>query len=243
MEYDKEYTLLIILSSRINSFAANLLRMNIPIEIYQLILGYSDFPSKIRVRCANKYLYAKLEICDFYHIDRKYRRILTNDILRTYPFITKLDADSNVNITNVNHLTRLEILRACGAYGACGIDDQGISNLKLKKLYCTDNPRITNVNFMSSSLKKLDAGGTSGINDSSISKLDLLVFLDATYNSKITNINHMTNLKTLYKCDSGISDEHIKLMGLKNLDVIDVPKLVSWNRVYDFLTTPRMLIT
>jgi hypothetical protein len=197
--------------------------MDIPIEIFQLILDHSDFLTKIRLRCVSTYLHVKLEICDFYHIDRAYSQILTDDILRAYAFITKLNAGSNEKITNVNHLTRLEILNA---YGKCGINNQGITGLKLKKLCCGCNPRITSVDHMSSSLKKLDAESYSGIDDKGIASLNIII-LNASFNPRITNISHMTNLKTLYVYDSGISDEHIESMGLKNLDVWDVPKLVK----------------
>jgi hypothetical protein len=70
----------------------------------------------------------------------KYTQLLTDDILRNYSFIKELNADYNPRITTVNHMSRLEILHAGWN---CGIDDKGIQNANLKKLYACDNPKIT----------------------------------------------------------------------------------------------------
>jgi len=121
--------------------------MNVPIELYQLILIKSDFLAQIRLRCANKLFYHRLEICDFYSIEWQYIKLLTDDILKNYSSITKLSARSNSEITNVNHLTRLEILDA-----GCpnnGITDAGIVSItNLKELYAYGNPGITNINHL-----------------------------------------------------------------------------------------------
>src|SRR5207237_1072600 len=125
-----------------------------------------------------------LEIHNFY-IDDKCG-LLTDQILSNYHFIKKLDASNNPTITNVNHMTKLEILHA---YGNCGIDDNGISELNLKKLYASYNFTITNVNHMSK-LEILHACSNCGIDDNGISELNLKE-LYASYNFTITNVNHM----------------------------------------------------
>ena len=59
-------------------------------------------------------------------------------------------------------------------------------------------------------LKILYASGSyCGINDKGISKLNLIE-LNASRNNKITNVNHMSNLKKLNaRWDCGIDDEGI----------------------------------
>ena len=55
----------------------------------------------------------------------------------------------------------------------------------------------------------LGASGYCGINDKGISKLNLTE-LNASDNNKITNVNHMTNLKILYaRRNCGIDNEGI----------------------------------
>ncbi|XWV26685.1 hypothetical protein QJ857_gp0373 [Tupanvirus soda lake] len=44
----------------------------------------------------------------------------------------------------------------------CGIDQYGINGLSLVELYAWDNPKITNVSHMASTLKKLDASDNCG---------------------------------------------------------------------------------
>ena len=46
-----------------------------------------------------------------------------------------------------------------------------------------------------------------------------LVELNASHNSKITNVNHMTNLK---KLDAGGSDCGINDAGIKNLNLVEL---------------------
>ena len=149
--------------------------MNLPIEIWQLILSHSKFLIQIRLRCVCKLFHEKLEVYKF--SDSK----LTDDILRNYPFIKELNANYNPRITTVNHMSRLEILYAGGN---CDIDDIGIQNANLKELDASDNPRITTVNHMSR-LEILNAMGTCGIDDIGIQNANLKE-LRADYNQKIT---------------------------------------------------------
>ena len=153
----------------------------LPIEIWQCILNLLNFKNKIIMRMACKLFYDKLEIWDFCNIHYRYRNTLTNTILLAYPFIRYLNATYNPKITNVNHLTNLKILWACGT---SGIDDYGIKNLNLIELYAYNNPKITNANHLTN-LKVLWAYGNSGIDDNGIKNLDLIE-LYAFNNPKIT---------------------------------------------------------
>ena len=187
--------------------------IHLPIEIWQCILNSLDFKSQIIMRMVCKLFYEKLEIWDFNNISFIYTEKFTDTILLAYPFIRYLYAARNQMITNVNHLTNLQILRAWGT--SCGISDNGIKNIDLIFLDVDDNPKITNVNHLTN-LQKLWAGGTDcGIDDNGIKNLNLIE-LHADNNPKITNVNHLTNLQKLWATGyCGIDDTGIK--DLKNL--------------------------
>jgi len=55
------------------------------------------------------------------------------------------DNFNNPKITKVNHMTNLKVLKA--SYN-CGIDDKGIMDNNLEKIYMSHNSKITNVNHM-----------------------------------------------------------------------------------------------
>jgi hypothetical protein len=58
--------------------------------------------------------------------------------------LIKLNANCNSIITNINHMTNLQILQACD----CGINNEGIKNLNLIELYAYGNNNITHINHM-----------------------------------------------------------------------------------------------
>jgi hypothetical protein len=183
-------------------------------DIIYFIFGSLDFLSKIRFRSTSKYNYL-LEIHDFFNIGKKYLKLLNDNILLNYPFITHLNASFNPNITNINHLKKLIKLDASED---SGIDDKGITDLNLVLLDASDNPKITNINHMDK-LIELYAWGNYGISDFGIKNLYNIKILDVNYNSKINDINHMNNLIELYargpKC--GITDK-----GIQNLNKIKI---------------------
>ena len=120
--------------------------MNIPIELFQLILEQSKFRTQIRFRCVNKMFHAKLEIHNLSAINQKYLKLLTDDILRLHPTATSLCIVNNPNITNINHMTKLKKLFIVGE---CNIDNVGISNVNVKYLNLKYYQKITNVSHMS----------------------------------------------------------------------------------------------
>jgi len=194
--------------------------MDLPIEIWQQCLFFSDFLIQIRLRCVCKIFHAKLEVHDF--SDDKYTDLLTDDILQNYPFIKVLRASRNPTITNVNHMSKLEILIA---EGENGIDTASIANINLKILHAWDNSGITDVNHMSR-LERLYAGGDCGINDKGIANLNLK-HLNADYNPKITDVNHMNRLEILYAQGNccGISNGGFANINLKELYSGNNPKI------------------
>ncbi len=96
----------------------------LPFEIWQEIILNCEFLTAIRLRQLNKWFY-KLEIHDFYNIDWKYLNKLSDDILKAYPFIQKLNASWNNMIS-----------------------DDGIKQLNLIKLYASSNSKIRDVNHI-----------------------------------------------------------------------------------------------
>jgi len=121
------------------------------------------------------------DLCDIsYHAKCK----LTNEILKKYKHIEKLQIPNNLKISNVNYMINLKTLHAHGS--DCGINDDGIKNLiNLEYLDVFENQKITNVNHMIN-LKILHAHGNCGINNDSIKNLINLEYLNATNNPKIT---------------------------------------------------------
>jgi len=84
-------------------------------------------------------------------------------------------------------------------------------NLNLIQLDGYNNPNITDVSWMASSLQILNAGSNSGITDYGIKNLNLL-YLNAFSNPNITDISWMgTSLQILDASGtSGITDKGIK---------------------------------
>ena len=72
----------------------------------------------------------------------------------------------------------------------CGIDQKGISNLKvLQKLNADNNSKITDVNHLQYTLTELNCRWDCGIDQKGISYLKALQKLDACGNYKITNVS------------------------------------------------------
>ena len=66
----------------------------------------------------------------FIPYQKKYLKLITNDILRFNIFsnVQLLNAKNNKKINNVSFMTNLKVLNA---KGECGIDQNGIVDLKL----------------------------------------------------------------------------------------------------------------
>src|SRR5438445_337347 len=110
--------------------------MILPIELFQVILEFSDFFYQIRLTQLNKYLHINLKIYDLYNIDKKYLKLLSNKILKNYKHIKKLNAKDNLKITDkgISHMN-LHTLDATENYK---ITDKGISHMKLHTLYASE---------------------------------------------------------------------------------------------------------
>lgn len=194
---------------------------SLPIEILQCILDLCDFLTQIRLTQICMDFHRYLKMIDFLSCDIvKYRDLLTDDILKNYKYIVKLNICGNKNVKNIGHLIYLRVLWA----NSCVINDSSLKNMNLVKLSIHSCPTIKNINHMTK-LKKLIASGDTcnfegsthgycGINDASLHGLNLIK-LDISRNFKIKDINHLTKLRKLSVL-SGCSKE-LAETGMRNL--------------------------
>lgn len=110
----------------------------ITIDLLQIIVDFSNIKESLSMCRLNKYTYNKIKI---YYLDESHNNV-TDDILRQkkYSHLIGLDLNYNFQVKNINHLTNLKILYACGS---CGIDNEGISKLNLIEFYADNNGKIT----------------------------------------------------------------------------------------------------
>src|SRR5438445_3225410 len=160
----------------------------LPIELYQEILERSEFINQIRLTQLNKYLHINLKIYDFYNIQTKYILLLSDDILKNYRYIKKLNA-YNITDKGISHINLHTLNAAC--YG-CQITNNGILHMNLHTLIATCNNNITDEGILHMNLHTLDASYNPNITDEGIAHMNLHT-LNACSNSKITDegIKHM----------------------------------------------------
>jgi len=131
---------------------------------------------------------------------------ITDETLKQFAYIERLDIGSNPNITddgikhlncyeftmsdnkNITSLNHMRDLALLYIYGNCKITDDGIKDLvNLEQLGLTDNPNITKLNF--EKLDWLSCSGDSGITNESLEeatcKLNYLYINDNTHITKI----------------------------------------------------------
>ena len=113
-------------------------------DIIYIIYNQLDFINQSNLRLVSKD-FTKYPITNLFdNVPKKYK--LTDIILKSYPFIIKLNAGNNKKITNVNHLINLQILNA---EGGCGIDNRGLRSLtNLTELDASCNIKITDVKHL-----------------------------------------------------------------------------------------------
>ena len=126
------------------------------LDVYNKIFEYCDIYDQLKIMTTCKLLNKKLKIKKLNHHN------VSDKVLQQEKFINleELNAYNNKKIKNVNHLAKLKILYC--SYD-CGIDQEGIKDLKLiEELYAVDNKKIKNVNHLIN-LKKLYCRGDCGI--------------------------------------------------------------------------------
>lgn len=177
--------------------------MELPIELWQIILDYSYFIEQINLTMVCKYFNNNLKIFDFlcnntdsfswsYDYDKINEKV-TNDILKKYPYIKFLDISFMENVT-----------------------DEGIKHLKLHTLRTNDN--ITDDGIKHMNLYELCSN--RNITDEGIKYMTNMEDLNiASENVTDKGIENMTNLKYLDEHWSGITDEGLKNIKLLHLHI------------------------
>lgn len=202
----------------------------LPSEIWRVISNFSNFPTRINLTKVCKFFNENLQITDLYTIESKYLKLLTNDILKNYPSVTKLNLTDNPNVTDINHLNKLQILKASGR--KCALGNQGIKKLNLKEIDVSYNLHITNLNCFSQ-LRVLTAKGRCGLTNQGINKLRDVRDLDLTDNLTINKISHLKKLRVLnaYGTDCAIDDNSLQNLNLHALDVTNNPNVTNINHM------------
>src|SRR3972149_8356412 len=108
---------------------------------------FLSFNSLINLSSINKHFYNNVHVINLLDIRDKYLRNLTDSILKQskYLNVRYFNADNNLLLTSVNHLTKLEVLYVDNC---CGIGDDGFKNINLRLLGANGNSKITIVNHM-----------------------------------------------------------------------------------------------
>jgi hypothetical protein len=110
----------------------------------------------------------KFNITNFWDIS--YSSIFTEEILKKYPYIIKLNLFDNKKVKNINFLKNVIKLNIGGF---CIIEDDGIKDLiHLEELNMSCNHKITNLDNKHK-IKVLDISGISNISKSHIKHLNL----------------------------------------------------------------------
>jgi hypothetical protein len=146
-----------------------------------------------------------------------------------------INAYENPKITNLNRFKKLTEINI-GSYNCgvgdwyCGVDDAGICELEnLLIINAENNTKITNLNRFKK-LTEINIGDDCGVNEAGIFELssstnsrgavENLLIINASFNKKITNLNHfkkLTEVNVSYSC--GVNDSGI--CKLENLVIIN----------------------
>ena len=140
----------------------------IPISIFQnVIFKYCSGDEQIILK--GLYYNDKLEITNLYDVDYDVLQKLSNETLKQYSKLKKLDISRNIIITNIDHLKNLKCLDISGYHK---IDYESIKYLDLYELHIKFNYNIQ---------------------DYHIENMVNLKILDISYGNYITNdgIKHM----------------------------------------------------
>ena len=164
-------------------------------------------------------------------ITELYSKTITQETLNKCKLLVKLNINHNKNITNVNHLSKLEELNISSH---CGVNQEGIKNLKLvKNLNAQNNNRIKDVNHLAK-LEELNISGMHcGADQEGIKDLKLVIKLDASYNTKIKDVNYLEKLEKLnISFDCGVNQKGIRdLKLLKIVNTYNNDKIKNTNHV------------
>ena len=81
--------------------------MYLPLDIFKYILNFCDLKTQIYLTSLNNFLRNNLKITNLHDIEKKYLRLLTDEILHQKIFnqVEALNADYNKKITNVSMIS------------------------------------------------------------------------------------------------------------------------------------------
>ena len=82
----------------------------LPLDVWKEIFDLLDFKSQINFISVCRYFKNSLFITNLFDIEKKYLRLLSDDILKNYCHIVKLHVYKNTKITNVSLMKNLKIL-------------------------------------------------------------------------------------------------------------------------------------
>lgn len=112
--------------------------------------------------------------------------------------LKKIDCWGNQKILSLNHLASTLEELDCG--GECGVDQNGISHLRLKILICENNYKIISVNHMAETLQVLYCMKKCGIDQDGIRQLKKLQVMKCAHNVKIEDVNCFTDTLEILDC-------------------------------------------
>ena len=202
--------------------------MDLPLEIWEIILDYSDFLSKIRLIQLSKFHKNNLYISDFYNIKSKYLNILDSNILNSNPKIKYSNLIGNIYIQDLNILTGLKKLylpshqknqltnynleEIHGLFNFNIINFNKFTNLKYLKIF-PDGPILPDLNNLTK-LQILDILGSN----LDLSGYKYLNLTELSAQGDIREISHLTNLKILNLC----SNNNIINSDMRNFDLSEL---------------------
>ena len=177
-------------------------QQNICVDLWQNIMSFSKFSDQITVTKINKDMHDSLKIHNMYDIDDKYRKKLTDDILRQniYSDVEELNLRSVAGVTDVNHLKNIRLLDISATSPDKDSNQHTIGNEGIKHI----NPTILNVEC--------------NINITNIGHMSKLKMLIATSSRiKYDDIKDLENLKSV-----DITDTYMVPEDFENMDGVRI---------------------
>jgi len=216
-------------------------------DILNVIVDLLDFLSRTRLMQINTQFLKTIKIYEIF--DYKYGPLLTDDILKKYKDIKKLNiADSKVSDIGIKHLmSQLTDLKWDGEVTISSDvmlnlsrldvesnwesqihDNRAIEKLNLTYL-CVANGRFKDYFNLTNMINLTElniSGPRCSIKQEEINYLKNIIKLNASENSNIKHVNHMTNLKELYiRHNCGVDQNGIQGLNLIKLDADDNSKI------------------
>ena len=187
------------------------------LDVIEVIHNLLDTRSQVNLRMTSKYFASNLYITNLYDNVDFHR--LTGEILEGYKHAVQLGLGNRYSSCNISSMHKLQKLRACGV---CRINGNMLRRLtNLVVLDIRDNQVVHDINHLTNLRKLRISRGCVG--DDGVKGLVGLTDLDAGWNARIRNVNHMTGLQILdARLTCGINNNGLKeLVNLRELNLDD----------------------